>query len=105
MAHDRDPDFRHHRRLNRHLQGVGTVVVGRVRLRVSSVDIEAVTSRPITAGDPLTSTVHRNGTKSDTKRTQLGDGRIPRALLEADIATLQLALKQRQKEEIQSILE
>jgi hypothetical protein len=53
----------------------------------------------------LTTTAHRNGTKSDTKRTRLGDGKIPKALLEADIATLKAALQQRQKEEIQSILE
>jgi hypothetical protein len=52
----------------------------------------------------LTTAAHRNGTKTDTKRTPLGDGRIPKALLEADIATLKAALQHRQKEEIQSIL-
>jgi hypothetical protein len=41
--------------------------------------------------------------KNDNGR--LGENKIPRALLEADIATLKAALEHKSKEEIQSILE
>lgn len=53
----------------------------------------------------MTTATQRNGTTNESKRAPLGEGRIPRALLEADIATLRAALQQKQKEEIQSILE
>lgn len=40
-----------------------------------------------------------------SKNNRLGETKIPRALLEADVATLKAALEHKSKEEIQSILE
>jgi hypothetical protein len=43
--------------------------------------------------------------RSDNGRSPLGEGRIPKALLDADVATLRAALEQKSKEEIQDVLE
>jgi hypothetical protein len=59
----------------------------------------------IAEGDSLTTTSNRSKSGADNRRGHLGEGKIPRALLEADIATLQAALEQKRKEEIQSVLE